>query len=111
VKHFEDFVEDQFDFHSYCLRKVTLRAYVSVLRFEDHVHGQQFFCQAAAGIIRIYLMLFDNPSNNESEGTDYSKMTAADRKKAKAIARTTTAPPPPTRAIPCRLDQSWRGRS
>lgn len=22
--HFEDFVEDQFDFHTYCMRKVTL---------------------------------------------------------------------------------------
>lgn len=26
-KHFDDFVEDQFDFHSYCLRKLTLRSY------------------------------------------------------------------------------------
>ena len=25
VKHFEDFVEDQFDFHGYCIRKTTLR--------------------------------------------------------------------------------------
>jgi len=27
-KHFADFDEDQFDFHSYCIRKMTLRAYV-----------------------------------------------------------------------------------
>lgn len=27
-RHFKDFVEDQFDFHSYCLRKVTLRSYI-----------------------------------------------------------------------------------
>ena len=33
---FADMIEDQFDFHTYCLRKVTLRAYVSLLRFEDH---------------------------------------------------------------------------
>jgi NMDA receptor-regulated protein 1 len=87
VKHFDDFQEDQFDFHSYCLRKVTLRAYVSVLRFEDVVYGQSFFCEAAAGIIRIYLRLYDIPSSNETEEPDYSAMDAAERKKAKAIAR------------------------
>lgn len=32
-KHFSDFVEDQFDFHSYCIRKMTLRAYVDILRY------------------------------------------------------------------------------
>jgi N-alpha-acetyltransferase 15/16, NatA auxiliary subunit len=31
-KHFADFAEDQFDFHTYCVRKMTLRAYVEVLR-------------------------------------------------------------------------------
>jgi len=87
VKHFDDFQEDQFDFHSYCLRKVTLRAYVSVLRYEDVVYGHDFFCRAAEGIIRIYLHLYDNPANNDAEEPDYSKMSAAERKKAKAIAR------------------------
>ena len=31
-KHFTDIVEDQFDFHTYCIRKMTLRAYVRMLR-------------------------------------------------------------------------------
>lgn len=31
-KHFADFAEDQFDFHTYCIRKTTLRAYVDILR-------------------------------------------------------------------------------
>ena len=87
VKHFDDFNEDQFDFHSYCLRKVTLRAYVSVLRFEDEVFGQNYYCQAASGIIGVYLHLADNPATNETVEPDYTKMTAAERKKAKAIAR------------------------
>lgn len=33
-KHFEDMVEDQFDFHTYCVRKMTLRAYLQLLRVE-----------------------------------------------------------------------------
>lgn len=33
-RHFVDIVEDQFDFHTYCLRKSTLRSYVQLLRLE-----------------------------------------------------------------------------
>lgn len=81
VKHFDDFNEDQFDFHSYCLRKVTLRAYISVIRFEDEVYGQYYYCRAACGIIKIFLHLADNPHNDDDTEPDYSKMSAAERKK------------------------------
>ena len=27
-RHFDEITEDQFDFHTYCMRKMTLRAYV-----------------------------------------------------------------------------------
>uniref|UniRef100_A0A7S3LAC1 Uncharacterized protein n=1 Tax=Amphora coffeiformis TaxID=265554 RepID=A0A7S3LAC1_9STRA len=87
AKHFEDFNEDQFDFHAYCLRKVTLRAYVNVLRYEDVIYGQEYFCRAASGIIGIYLHMADNPDKEEEAEPDYSSMTAAERKRAKAIAR------------------------
>lgn len=87
AKHFDDINEDQFDFHGYCLRKVTLRSYVDVLRFEDQVYGEEYFRRAASGLIRIYLHLFDHPPVDETAEPDYSNMTAAERKKAKAIAR------------------------
>jgi peptide alpha-N-acetyltransferase len=88
IKHFDDFHEDQFDFHAYCIRKVTLRAYTDVLKFEDNLWGEDYYCTAAEGTIRIYLHLYDNPAiAKEDEEPDYSKMTAAERKKAKAIAR------------------------
>jgi len=88
IKHFDDFYEDQFDFHSYCVRKVTLRAYMDVLNFEDQLWGEDYYYTAVEGTIQIYLTLHDNPSIlKEKEEPDYSKMTAAERKKAKAIAR------------------------
>jgi hypothetical protein len=88
VKHFDDFNEDQFDFHAYCVRKVTLRAYTEVLRFEDNLWGEDYYFQAASGIIGIYLHLFDNPNLLEDDKEpDYSKLTGAEKKKAKAIAR------------------------
>eukprot|EP00980_Cylindrotheca_fusiformis_P005774 scaffold1203_cov117-Cylindrotheca_fusiformis.AAC.13 len=88
VKHFDDFHEDQFDFHAYCIRKVTLRAYTEVLKFEDSLWAEDYYFRAASGIIKIYLHLYDNPSTTkEAAEPDYSKMNAAERKKAKAVAR------------------------
>ena len=87
-RHFEDFHEDQFDFHTYCIRKVTLRTYTDMLRWEEELWGHEFYGTAAEGIIRNYLHIFDNPVKEENgQEPDYSKMTPAERKKAKAIAR------------------------
>mmetsp|Transcript_12430 Transcript_12430/g.15558 ORF Transcript_12430/g.15558 Transcript_12430/m.15558 type:complete len:906 (-) Transcript_12430:163-2880(-) len=91
-KHFEDFNEDQFDFHSYCIRKVTLRAYVDVLRFENELWSQKYYGRAAEGIIKNYIHLFDNPNDATkkpagADEPDYSNMTSAEKKKAKALAR------------------------
>lgn len=60
-KHYADMTEDQFDFHSYCLRKMTLRAYVQMLKFQDRLHSFPFFHRAAVGAIRCYLKLHDSP--------------------------------------------------
>ncbi len=88
VKHYDDYHEDQFDFHSYCIRKVTMRSYCDLLRFEDEVYGLPNYCRAAEQIVKTYLHLHDNPSALESDAEpDYSKMTPAERKKAKNIAR------------------------
>ncbi len=56
-KHYADITEDQFDFHSYCLRKMTLRAYVAMLKFQDRLHSNAYFHKAAAGAIRFSIFL------------------------------------------------------
>ncbi|CAM0881720.1 unnamed protein product [Alopecurus aequalis] len=81
-KHYTDMTEDQFDFHSYCLRKMTLRAYVSMLKFQDRLHAHEYFHKAAAGAIRCYMKLHDSPSKSSAEESDeMSKLPAAQRKK------------------------------
>eukprot|EP00611_Tribonema_gayanum_P018068 TRINITY_DN31123_c0_g1_i1.p1 TRINITY_DN31123_c0_g1~~TRINITY_DN31123_c0_g1_i1.p1 ORF type:complete len:947 (-),score=350.61 TRINITY_DN31123_c0_g1_i1:368-2821(-) len=86
--HFQDFVEDQVDFHTYCMRKMTLRAYVAMLKMEDTIYGHHFFRRAAALIIKAYLTIFEQPQAAASSAEpDYSGMSAADKKKAKAKAR------------------------
>eukprot|EP00548_Thalassiothrix_antarctica_P000566 CAMPEP_0194137774 /NCGR_PEP_ID=MMETSP0152-20130528/7617_1 /TAXON_ID=1049557 /ORGANISM="Thalassiothrix antarctica, Strain L6-D1" /LENGTH=984 /DNA_ID=CAMNT_0038834929 /DNA_START=171 /DNA_END=3125 /DNA_ORIENTATION=+ len=86
LSHFDDIHEDQFDFHSYCIRKVTLRAYADVLNWEDMLWNQAYYREAAEGTIRIYLHLHKNPPQQFIE-PDYSGMTAAEKKRAKAIVR------------------------
>ena len=63
-KHFEDFQEDQFDFHTYCLRKMTLRTYVEMLRMEDELYHHIYYSKAAWGAIQTYLLLLDQPDKN-----------------------------------------------
>lgn len=81
-KHINDFIEDQFDFHTYCIRKMTLRAYIQVLRMCDEIYSQPFFVKAAHGAIQSYLELADK-ADAASNGGDSSTMSAADKKKAK----------------------------
>lgn len=54
-------MEDQFDFHSYCMRKMTLRSYVGLLRLEDVLRSHPFYFRAARVAIQVYLRLYDRP--------------------------------------------------
>lgn len=67
LKHFFEITDDQFDFHTYCMRKMTLRAYVDLLRLEDILRRHAFYFKAARSAIEIYLKLYDNPLTNESK--------------------------------------------
>lgn len=88
-RHFADIVEDQFDFHSYCLRKVTLRAYVTLLRFEDRIRSHPYFARSANGLIRCLLRLYDMSgkqrliaAGEHSDIKGYADMTDSERRKA-----------------------------
>ncbi|KAL5756260.1 hypothetical protein ACOSQ2_021006 [Xanthoceras sorbifolium] len=83
-KHYADITEDQFDFHSYCLRKMTLRAYVEMLKFQDRLHSHSYFHKAAAGAIRCYIKLYDSPPKSTTEdGDDNSNLPPSQKKKLK----------------------------
>ncbi|KAL8465775.1 hypothetical protein ACS0TY_035031 [Phlomoides rotata] len=81
-KHYADITEDQFDFHSYCLRKMTLRTYVEMLKFQDRLHSHSYFHKAAAGAIRCYLKLYDSPPKSSAEeDEEISKLPPSQKKK------------------------------
>ena len=81
---FEVWTEDQFDFHTFSLRKGMIRAYIEMIRWEDKLREHPFFTRAALSAIKIYCMLFDRPEL--AKGGDDSQ-SEADKKKAAKKAR------------------------
>ena len=52
-RNFSEIVEDQFDFHTYCMRKVTLCAYIKLLKLEDVLRSHLFYFKAAKIAIEV----------------------------------------------------------
>ena len=93
---FEIWQEDQFDFHSFSLRKGQVRAYVDMLRWQDGLRAHPFFARAAVGAIDAYVALYDDPSlaqgpdgslPNGVNGAAGAGESSAARKKAAQKAR------------------------
>uniref|UniRef100_A0A8C6NUE4 N-alpha-acetyltransferase 15, NatA auxiliary subunit n=1 Tax=Nothobranchius furzeri TaxID=105023 RepID=A0A8C6NUE4_NOTFU len=66
-RHFVEITDDQFDFHTYCMRKMTLRSYVDLLKLEDVLRMHPFYYKAAISAIQIYLSLHENPLTDDSK--------------------------------------------
>ena len=45
AEHFQEFFEDQLDFHAYCIRKTTLTSYVNMLKLKDNLRSHKFYFQ------------------------------------------------------------------
>lgn len=67
LSHFADIENDQFDFHAYCLRKVTLRAYVRMLRMCDGLKSHEFHVRSCAGAVRCYIALSEMSESEKKE--------------------------------------------
>ncbi|CAO4368453.1 unnamed protein product [Caenorhabditis nigoni] len=82
--HFNTWIEDQFDFHTYCLRKMTLCYYIRLLRMEDKLRCADYYYQAAKLAIKIYLRMIDRPEDmNEHAAMIKEGMTENEIKKMK----------------------------
>ncbi|KAG8409445.1 hypothetical protein J3459_017483 [Metarhizium acridum] len=66
---FDVWQEDQFDFHSFSLRKGQIRAYVEMLQWEDHIRDHPFYSRAALDAINLYVEMADKASTNGLNGT------------------------------------------
>ncbi|KAI5301450.1 hypothetical protein KEM55_001724, partial [Ascosphaera atra] len=86
---FDTWSEDQFDFHHFSLRKGMIRAYIDMLRWEDHLRDHPFYVRAAKSALKAYLLLHDEPKLAFGpDGVDPNEtMSEADKKKAAKKAR------------------------
>ncbi|XP_052006048.1 N-alpha-acetyltransferase 15, NatA auxiliary subunit a [Xyrauchen texanus] len=82
-RHFVEITDDQFDFHTYCTRKMTLCSYVDLLKLEDVLRMHPFYFKAARTAIEIYLSLHDNPlsDDNKESQADNDNLTDKELKK------------------------------
>ena len=89
---FETWHEDQFDFHRFSLQKAQIRAYVELIRWENHLKEHPYFTRAALSAIKAYILLHDKPelvhgpTVNGTNGAN-GKLDANERKKALKKAR------------------------
>jgi peptide alpha-N-acetyltransferase len=85
---FDVWQEDQFDFHSFSLRKGQIRAYIDMIRWEDRLREHPFFSRAALDAVDVYIKLHDKPLSNGTNGTgEEDSVDAVERKKAAKKAR------------------------
>lgn len=82
-EHFLDFMEDQFDFHGYCVRKQTMRAYVDVLRMLDKLYSNKIYAEAVEAAVKIYIYVFEHPIKSDEKLLEekLAKMTPEEAKK------------------------------
>ncbi|XP_042625969.1 N-alpha-acetyltransferase 15, NatA auxiliary subunit-like [Cyprinus carpio] len=82
-QHFVEITDDQFDFHTYCMRKMTLRSYVDLLKLEDVLRMHPFYFKTARTAIDMYLSLHDNPlsDDNKESQADNANLTDKELKK------------------------------
>ncbi|KAF5851366.1 hypothetical protein GGP41_004200 [Bipolaris sorokiniana] len=84
---FDVWHEDQFDFHSFSLRKGQIRAYIDMIRWEDHLRDHPFFTRAATQAVELYVRLADNPKMSNADELELDKLDPTERKKAEKKAK------------------------
>lgn len=99
-QHFVEITDDQFDFHTYCMRKMTLRSYVDLLKLEDVLRMHPFYFKAARTAIEIYLSLHDNPLSDDNKESQADNGTPMHIKQIPHIQT--------SEAYPCFLDKVYK---
>lgn len=88
-KIYKQFEDDQLDFHSYCMRKGTPRAYVNMLEWGNHLYTLPMFIRAMEGASRIIFGRFDSlqlTASVEQEHDDSSIKKKTNKKAKKEAA-------------------------
>ncbi|KAL8808631.1 MAG: hypothetical protein Q9200_004175 [Gallowayella weberi] len=88
---FEIWQEDQFDFHTFSMKKGQIRAYIDMVKWQDHLREHPFFSRAAISAVKVYIRLFDDPHLRDQSlhgmNGNLERMSPSELKKAQKKAR------------------------
>lgn len=89
LKNFDIFYNDQFDFHSYCLRRGTPRDYIDTLKWEDKIHTTPIYTRALKGLSELYFEIYEEQQQQQKSKADENdavvvKKNSKKQKKAKS---------------------------
>ncbi|EGW31984.1 uncharacterized protein SPAPADRAFT_138897 [Spathaspora passalidarum NRRL Y-27907] len=87
VKLYKIFYNDQYDFHSYCMRRGTPRDYIDTLRWEDKIHSTPIYTRALKGLSELYFELYSESLNDNEESSQEVKIKKTNKKQKKAKAQ------------------------
>ncbi|KAH9835381.1 NMDA receptor-regulated protein 1a [Rhodofomes roseus] len=88
-KVFNEFEDDQFDFHGYSLRRFTINIYLDMISWEDRLRSHPAYIHTAINASKIWVQLHDDPSiaKSNSPGAGFSDTEKKAKKKAKKAAK------------------------
>lgn len=87
IKVFKTYFSDQFDFHSYCMRKGTPRDYVDMIEWEDKLHSTPIYVRAVKGLAALYWEILEaqNAQNALKDAEDSKGKRKPKPKKTKPL--------------------------
>ncbi|KAH9932197.1 NMDA receptor-regulated protein 1-domain-containing protein [Fomitopsis serialis] len=88
-KVFNEFEDDQFDFHGYSLRRFTINVYLDMISWEDRLRSHPAYIHTAINASKIWVQLYDDPSiaRSKSAGAGVSDAEKKAKNKAKKAAK------------------------
>lgn len=85
-KFYRQFEDDQLDFHSYCMRKGTPRAYLEMINWGKRVYTLPLYVRALKDAAKMYFSIFDHlaeSADEENEKPTTDSVAKKSNKKAK----------------------------
>lgn len=90
AKFYNQFQDDQLDFHSYCMRKGTPRAYLDMIKWGKTIYTKPMYVRAIQGSFKLYSSLHDQSLLNQDDSIQ-SRIKNIMRNHAKKAKKETSA--------------------
>ncbi|CDK24687.1 unnamed protein product [Kuraishia capsulata CBS 1993] len=84
TKIYDEFFSDQMDFHSYCMRRGTPRAYIDTIKWEDRLYGSPMYVRAIMGLAKIHLDVDRDIKEGRPFGFETAPMLPSSKRTKKA---------------------------